>query len=95
MTEHENNGQEDATPAEFEAEERRIEALNAEILDFQRRGWTWNQAENLLIHPDDPDANIWIHPYSGEKLYSPRLVELLREQKDREEGVGEPVSLGG
>ena len=48
MSEDDSPVLEDATPDELKAEERRIAALNTEILDLQREGWIWNKAESNL-----------------------------------------------
>lgn len=81
----------DATPAEIEAEQRRLAALDAEIVDFQRRGWHWNRAIRVLTHPDHPEATTWIDPYTGQKFLSPKLVELLRELLSHDNAVGAAV----
>lgn len=56
-----------------EAEDHKSELISS--------GWRWRDLDGtqVLAHPDDPDANIWFHPYTGEQLYSPGLVELLKK----------------
>ncbi len=36
----------------------------------------------MLVHPDDKEINLWRHPYSGELLFSPKLVERIKAQND-------------
>lgn len=48
--------------------------LKKEILD---RGWRESEA-NTYASPMDVDINLWINPYTGEILMSPKLVEHLK-----------------
>jgi hypothetical protein len=71
-----------ASAAEIEAHDKRIAEMDGQIEDLQRQGWNWSEDDRikrLLIHPDDPDVNIWFHPYTGESLLSPKLQQRLKE----------------
>ncbi len=72
--------------AEAEAETKRLRDAQEQIRELEQRGWVWrgDGIDKVLSLPHDPDVNIWFHPYSGEQLLSPKLVERLKE-KSREE----------
>ena len=72
----------DATPAEFEAHDRRMAEMEVEIERLQQQGWTWSETDRIkrqLVDPDDPESTIWFDPYTGECLLSSKLAERLRE----------------
>ena len=50
------------------------ENLYAELLDV---GWH-RRDDGMVVHPADEDVNVWRHPYTGQVLLSPKLVELLK-----------------
>ena len=77
------------TPEERVEEERKAAEVQKMIRDHVEAGWTWDSSKNMLTHPDDGDINMWIHLYSHEVLYSPKLVELLKQQVERERQSGE------
>jgi hypothetical protein len=49
------------------------ESLYQELTDLG-----WHPEEDRMVHPSDPEINIWRNPYSGEVLLSPRLVEHIK-----------------
>jgi hypothetical protein len=51
------------------------------VRKMEAQGWVWrgDGVDKVLSHPDDHDLNVWFHPYSGELLLSPKLVERLRD----------------
>ena len=67
--------------SEAQALEQKLEEAENQKRDLIASGWKWHDHEGtrLLVHPDDPDVNVWFHPYTGEQLLSPKLVELLVE----------------
>lgn len=81
----------DEIPPEEEAEylalEKRLQEAEKQKRELEDQGWVWrgDGLDKVLSHPGDPDLNIWFHPYSGEQLLSPRLVERLKEQVNNAE----------
>lgn len=78
----------DDTDAESQSKndlELQIQAAEEHRRDLESQGWVWrgDGIGKVLAHPDDPDLNCWFHPYTGEQLLSPKLVERLRSQIDR------------
>ena len=69
------------------AQQRREDEARTFINDLTGSGWKWND-DGLLCHPDDPDLNIWRHPYSHEILYSPKLVEQIKRDIDGKDAAG-------
>lgn len=71
--------QEDAEGVELA---RRLKEAEEQKRELEARGWIWrgDGMDKVLSLPGDPEVNIWFHPYSGEQLLSPKLVERLREQ---------------
>jgi len=71
----------DEIPLEDVAEEideaKQLREAEEQIRELQQSGWVWRYdgSTKLLAHPDDPDVNIWFHPYSGEQLLSPTGME--------------------
>lgn len=77
------------TAEEIEAHQKRLAEMEAQIQDLERQGWRWSEQDRInrvLMHPDDPEINIWFHPYSGESLLSPKLVAELQKLAERENG---------
>ncbi|MGO9917334.1 MAG: hypothetical protein ACLQIB_21870 [Isosphaeraceae bacterium] len=77
------------TPEEIAEEERKAAEVRAMIQEHVEAGWTWDSGTNMLTHPADREINMWIHPYSHDVLYSPKLVEALKQQVERERLGGE------
>jgi hypothetical protein len=62
--------------------------------DFQERGWVWqgeDPIKRVLVHPDDPEMQIWFDPYTGEQFLSRKLLEQLTQDAKREQESG-PLS---
>lgn len=62
----------DAKLRESERTRRQLEA----------QGWVWRpdgdkEIGRLLCHPDDPQINLWFHPYSGDVRISSKLMQRL------------------
>lgn len=70
----------DATDSELAALEQKLQDAEAQKRELIKNGWKWHSHDGteVLAHPDDPEVNIWFHPYSGEQLLSPKLVEWLK-----------------
>ena len=58
--------------------------------ELEARGWVWRGAgiDKVLGHPDDPELHIWFDPYTGEQLLSPKLVQRLKDDFQRDRGQG-------
>ncbi len=76
------------TPAEQAEEEGKVAEVQQMIREHADAGWNWDSSKNMLTHADDGELNMWIHPYTHEVLYSPKLVELLKQQVERESQGG-------
>jgi hypothetical protein len=76
------------TLAERAENDRKFADVQQMIRDHVDAGWNWDSSKNMLTHADDSEVNMWIHPYTHEVLYSPKLVELLKQQVERESKGG-------
>ena len=41
-------------------------------------GLGWHTEDGMYVHPSDREINLWCNPFTGELLFSPKLVEHLR-----------------
>lgn len=71
----------DQEDAEVQALRQRLTESEEHKRDLEARGWVWrgDGVDRVLSLPNDPDVNIWFHPYTGEQLLSPKLVEKLKQ----------------
>ncbi|MCK6486429.1 MAG: hypothetical protein HUU22_11030 [Phycisphaerae bacterium] len=78
-------GEEALTPEE-EAVDAKLQEAERQKRELEQAGWQWRETDGtrLLAHPANPDINVWFDPYTGEQLLSPKLVQRLKEDADRE-----------
>lgn len=64
--------------------------------DLEQAGWKWqgNGIDRMLVNPSNPELNIWFHPYTGESLLSPMLVEWLKRSVQQAGGERDHSSSG-
>lgn len=55
------------------------------VSDLLAAGWKHTN-DNMIVHPGDPDINVFFNPYSKELLLSPKLVLALKNQAQAEQG---------
>lgn len=68
-------------------EVRRRQALE-DIGALRGQGWYWSDTTpGLLLCPGDPDVHLWHDGATGQVLYSPKVVEMMRRLL-REDGEG-------
>jgi hypothetical protein len=84
MSDHDEtaDGDDDATSDDIDLDAKLREAEQTRR-ELEQCGWVWRgekDIDKLLCHPDDPEVNVWFHPYSGEQLFSPKLVERLKRE---------------
>ncbi|MCK6484536.1 MAG: hypothetical protein L6R00_10435 [Phycisphaerae bacterium] len=78
---------EDARTPEDDALDAKLQEAERKKQELQQAGWQWRvepDGTRFLAHPADPEINVWFHPYTGEQLLSPRLVQRLKEDIERE-----------
>jgi hypothetical protein len=62
-------------------------AANRQLVD-DLIGLGWQRTEGGEIgHPDKRELNVWLNPYSDELLFSPGLVDFMKEHNQPWVGV--------
>ncbi len=73
---------EEALTPEEEAVDAKLQEAERQKRELKQAGWQWRETGDgtrLFAHPADPDINVWFHPYTGEQLLSPKLVQRLKD----------------
>ncbi|HEY4310889.1 MAG TPA: hypothetical protein VGN12_15670 [Pirellulales bacterium] len=93
MTQGELDGNRDNESDEDSDLDSKLQAAEQAKKELEQVGWVWRDENDtkFLCNPSDPDIRIWFHPYSGEQLLSPKLVERLKQDADRERQTDAPV----
>jgi predicted RNA binding protein YcfA (HicA-like mRNA interferase family) len=61
--------------------ETRLRDAEESVRTLEQQGWVWRGDDGttrILCHPDDPEITVWHNPYTGEQLFSPKLIERLK-----------------
>jgi hypothetical protein len=89
MADQRRDDEDDLCPQTEAPQQSNLEPVMEELRMLQQAGWTWSETTpNVIVHPHDSQVFARYDPCSGELLFSPKIVEMLRKML-REEQASE------